>query len=128
MPLIKTVIHAPHLAPKVRSESAGPVETVTREFVLPPEPTIAELALNFGEAMERWTRAGFPTVSRAEYEARSAACEPCELWDGQARFGLGKCQAPGCGCTQFKRWLGTERCKHPAGSKWPQPKTQNPKR
>jgi hypothetical protein len=71
--------------------------------------------------MERWVRAGFPTVSADEYAARSAACDPCELWDGAARFGLGKCMAPGCGCTRFKRFLATEICRHPQGSRWPAP-------
>lgn len=85
----------------------------------PPEPTVAELAENFVGAMERWTAAGFPTVSADDYAQREVACEVCELWDGSARFGLGKCNAPGCGCTKFKRWLKTEQCKHPAGSRWP---------
>jgi hypothetical protein len=83
------------------------------------EPTAAELAANFVGAMTRWKDAGFPTVTREQYDVRSAICEPCEFWDGAARFGLGKCTAPGCGCTKFKRWLVTEECKHPAGSQWP---------
>ncbi len=85
----------------------------------PVEPTLVELATNFTGAMAGWAKAGFKTVSRADYDARSAACEPCEYWDGQARLGLGKCKAPGCGCTAFKRWLATEVCKHPQGSRWP---------
>lgn len=82
------------------------------------EPTPAELAVNFTGAMARWIQAGVPVVTQAVYYAREAACEPCELWDAAARFGLGKCMAPGCGCTKFKRWLATEQCKHPQGSKW----------
>jgi hypothetical protein len=84
--------------------------------ILPVEPTAAELAANFTSAMERWASAGFKTVSREEYDARSRACEPCDYWDGAARFGLGKCNAPGCGCTKFKRWLATEKC---TLNKWP---------
>jgi len=84
------------------------------------EPTVAELAANFAGAMERWSLAGFPTISPQTYAARSAACEPCDYWDGAARFGLGKCGAPDCGCTKFKRWLATETCKHPDGSRWPE--------
>jgi hypothetical protein len=75
-----------------------------------PEPTLAELAANFTGAMDRWATAGFPTVSAETYATRSAACEACEHWDGSARLGLGKCNAPGCGCTKLKRWLSTERC------------------
>ncbi|MGH7960190.1 MAG: hypothetical protein ACREH8_24715, partial [Opitutaceae bacterium] len=67
----------------------------------------------------RWAAAGFKTVTREQYDARIAVCDACEFWDGKARLGLGKCKAPGCGCTKFKRWLATEQCKHPDDSKWP---------
>lgn len=83
------------------------------------EPTPAELAANFAGAMGQWIKAGLPVVTEVQYAARTAACESCELWDGEARLGLGKCKAPGCGCTKFKRWLATERCKHPEGPRWP---------
>lgn len=83
------------------------------------EPTPLELAQNFSQALAVWSAAGYPLVDRAGYIARAAACEACELWDGAARLGLGTCKAPGCGCTKFKRWLATERCKHPQGSRWP---------
>jgi len=84
-----------------------------------PEPTAAEMAVNVAQAAARWTAAGFPVVDQPTYDARTAACEPCDYWDAKARLGLGKCRAPGCGCTKFKRWLATEVCKHPQGSKWP---------
>lgn len=87
---------------------------------LVPEPTVAEMAGNFGKAIAGWAAAGFPVVPQAVYDARAAACGACELWDADARLGLGKCKAPGCGCSSFKRWLQTERCKHPSGSKWPE--------
>lgn len=82
----------------------------------PAEPTLAELAGNFAEAMQRWSAAGFPTVTRADFDARSAVCEPCEYWDGAARLGLGRCNVPGCGCTKLKRWLASEKCPK---DKWP---------
>lgn len=74
------------------------------------EPSIVELAQNFSIATTRWAAEGFPVVSEAVYAQRSAVCEECRFWDGAARLGLGKCKAPGCGCTRFKRWLATERC------------------
>lgn len=74
------------------------------------DPTVAELATNFAEALARWTLAGAPIVSAETYAARAAACETCEHWSSTARFGLGKCSAPGCGCTSLKRWLATEQC------------------
>lgn len=101
---------------RVDSYESGPVATSPPAALT--EPTAAELAVNFASAMARWIEAGVPVVSQAIYDARAAACGSCELWDGAARFGLGKCQAPGCGCTKFKRWLATERCKHPQGSRW----------
>jgi hypothetical protein len=83
------------------------------------EPTMAELAVNFGGAVAHWLAAGLPVVSEAAYQARAAACGSCELWDGRARLGFGKCRAAGCGCTKLKWLLATERCKHPGGSRWP---------
>lgn len=90
----------------------------TRRAALPPEPTLAEMATNFAGAMVRWAAAGAPVVDEATYAARSAACDLCEYWAPQGNAGLGKCLAPGCGCTKFKRWLATENCKHPDGSRW----------
>lgn len=87
---------------------------------VPPleEPSPIELAKNVAVAGARWAAAGFRLVSDEVYRARTAVCETCPLWDGSARFGLGKCNAPGCGCTKFKRWLATEQCKHPEGTRW----------
>jgi hypothetical protein len=55
-------------------------------------------------------------VTEDEYAARAGACEGCPHWDGAARAGLGKCNAPNCGCTKLKRWLATETCPL---RKWP---------
>jgi hypothetical protein len=85
----------------------------------PVEPTILELLTNFAGAMERWSAAGFPIITQAQYDQRGKICSLCEFWDGDALLGLGKCNAQGCGCTKFKRWLATETCRHPDGSKWP---------
>lgn len=94
-----------------------------------PEPTAAELAGNFAAAMARVSAAAFNGrqvwVSEAEYRARLATCNTCELWDGEARLGLGKCKAPKCGCSRFKLWLATEQCRHPSGSRW-EAKQSNP--
>lgn len=95
------------LPPKVATSKPNKIKPLPLEI---PEPTLAELASNFSGAMERWASAGFKTVTPEVYEARGAICATCEFWDGSARFGLGKCKAPGCGCTKFKRWLATEKC------------------
>ena len=100
-------------------------EESSRRPTLPmPEPTVVELATNFGVAMARLAdtmlegKTAF--VTEAEYREREAICSMCPLWDAKARLGLGKCKAPGCGCTKFKRWIRHEKCKHPDGSKWPE--------
>lgn len=85
-------------------------------YIASDEPTIAELASNFAGAIARWSSDGFPVVTAGQYKDRAAACETCEHWDGSARLGLGKCKAPGCGCTKLKRWLATEKCPL---AKWP---------
>lgn len=82
----------------------------------PPDLTVTELATNFAAAMGKWAGSGFKLASEDIYNARAAACAFCEHWDSSARLGLGKCGAPGCGCTKFKRWLLTERCPL---KKWP---------
>jgi hypothetical protein len=89
------------------------------------EPRPAEMAKNLAGAAARWIAAGLPVVSQAIYDERTAACGGCSYWDGKARLGLGKCKAPGCGCTGLKRWLSTETCPHPAGSRWPLDKALN---
>lgn len=82
----------------------------------PSEPTISDLRRNFSKAMLRWVGAGLPTVTREQWSARMAVCDACKHWVPTARLGLGRCDAPGCGCTKFKHWLATEKC--PLG-KWP---------
>jgi hypothetical protein len=94
-------------------------EKTVRIYTIPEEPTLLELAANFAGAMERWVKSGFKTVTAEEYIARKEACDTCELWDGSARLSLGKCKAPSCGCTKFKRFLRSEICRHPKGSRWP---------
>ena len=92
---------------------------IVKRFNQPEEPTLVELAENFAGAMARWGDAGFRTLTREQYDVRGAACDKCDYWDPAARLGLGKCKAPGCGCTKLKRWLVSEQCKHPEGSRWP---------
>lgn len=74
------------------------------------QPTIPEMVANFVEATSEWTAAGFPIVTREVFERRLAACEACNLWDDKARFGLGKCKHPNCGCTKFKFWMANQKC------------------
>jgi hypothetical protein len=97
-------------------------ETVTRGPIVraaerPAPFTAMGLATNFAGAMVRWVKVGLPVVTAEQHAQRMAVCNACEHWDGASRLGLGTCKAPGCGCSQFKHWLATERC---VKNKWPQ--------
>lgn len=82
-----------------------------------PEPTLAQMTENFGQAMATFIKAGLPVASKEVVLERAAACrKPCDYWDEKARLGLGKCRHPACGCSKGKWWLGTSRC--PLGL-WP---------
>lgn len=74
------------------------------------EPTVAEMVSNFAGALSRWVKAGAPIVPEEEFQRRLAVCRGCEHWIEAARLGLGKCNAPGCGCTKGKLWFQTETC------------------
>jgi hypothetical protein len=96
---------------------AGQYTALRRQFLSPRAalPTIANLAANFAGAMTNWSKAGFAVVDEPTYKARDAICSACQYWQPAARLGMGKCNAPGCGCTKLKRWIATEKC--PQG-KW----------
>jgi hypothetical protein len=79
-------------------------------------PSTAVLVGRAAKAGLRWVGAGMPLVARATYRQRLTACQACAYWKPAARLGLGKCRAPGCGCTGLKLRLATERC--PVG-RWP---------
>ena len=81
----------------------------------PEDPSIAELATRAAEALGRWAIAGFKVCSEEQVANRLSICRSCEYFDEKARLGLGKCKAPGCGCTKLKLHLATESC--PQG-KW----------
>ena len=78
-------------------------------------PTALQMAGTAAKAAVDWIAGGMKVVDEATWQQRIAICAGCELWDAEARFGLGKCQHPQCGCTKVKQWLATEKC--PLG-KW----------
>jgi hypothetical protein len=106
--IVNVSTHRPDYGPQ--PEQAEPPPIITRPPALPEPPTRIEMAANFAVAMARWGAAGFKTVNAEEYETRFATCEACEFWDGDARWGIGKCKHPNCGCGRWKAWLKTERC------------------
>lgn len=80
-----------------------------------PEPTFAEEIGHAGTALAKWIAAGIPIATPEVRAIRYEICLRCEYWSNRARFGMGKCRHPGCGCTRLKLKFATERC--PAG-KW----------
>ena len=62
-----------------------------------------------------WAKGGMKLVPTAVRKARLAVCEACEYYDPKGNWGLGACNAPGCGCSRVKAALATSRC--PKG-KW----------
>lgn len=131
-PKEKIDLFCSHLGPKFRSDVVGVGRIDGGEFVIESEdwqnlqaehmrktrlaePSLRELSANFADAIARWSASGFKTATQDEYDSRAQICDGCDRWDAKARLGLGKCSAPGCGCTAMKRWLATEKC--PLG-KW----------
>jgi len=80
-----------------------------------PEPSAMDIATRGIEAFVRWAKAGLPVVDEETLRRRKATCGTCELWQPEARAGLGRCNHKSCCCTKLKWWLKTEKC--PTG-KW----------
>ncbi len=77
--------------------------------------SVIEQAENAMKAARKWIIAGAPLATAEQKAKRAEICGACEKWDGDARLGLGKCKAKGCGCTALKIAIATEEC--PLG-KW----------
>ncbi len=103
--LSEFVVHQPAAA---QSGPAQPVELL-------PEPTFLEEIGHGGTAFVKWIAAGRPIAPPEIRAMRYENCLVCEYWSNRARFGLGKCKHPACGCTKLKLRWATERC--PIG-KW----------
>lgn len=118
--ITRKVIHA--VGGQVISDSRAvvPASTLPRPPPL-PEPTRLEMMGHAGTALVKWVKAGAPIVPAHVRVNRYAVCMSCELWDDEARLGLGKCTHSSCGCTKLKLALATESC--PIG-KWPAYKGQ----
>jgi hypothetical protein len=81
-------------------------------------PTALQMAETAAIAAAQWIAGGMEVADETTRMQRQIICSTCELWDAAARFGLGKCKHPHCGCTKVKQWLATEKC--PLG-KWSVP-------
>lgn len=57
-----------------------------------------------------WGKAGARLTSREGRKQRLAICRVCDYFNPKGNFGLGECQAPGCGCSKVKLALATSSC------------------
>lgn len=67
-----------------------------------------------------WLAAGAKLVPTSVRKERLAICEACPYYDPKGNWGMGACQAPGCGCSRIKLALATSKCPHPDGPRWPE--------
>jgi hypothetical protein len=72
------------------------------------DPSLIQMAKNFGTAMLDSAKTGFKKVTPEQHAERMAICNTCQFWDGKARMGMGKCAK--CGCTGAKQWLSSSSC------------------
>lgn len=86
-----------------------------QRHVIEQEPSMIDLMSNFYGFMKRFIDKGISTVSLETFNNRTLICESCEMYDKEARLGLGRCNQKDCGCTNIKRWFTFEKC--PLG-KW----------
>jgi hypothetical protein len=112
---VKSVVMRDRDGRELERYEAGIVRPATIVAPVPrpeplPEPTLADMAEHLGGAMVAWAARGFPIAPRELRMQRLAICRACEHWREEARFGLGKCAHPSCGCTKAKLFIATERC------------------
>lgn len=82
----------------------GVKEKIVKDF----DPSLFQMAKNFGTAMLDSAKTGFKKVTPEQHAERMAICNTCQFWDGKARMGMGKCAK--CGCTGAKQWLSSSSC------------------
>jgi hypothetical protein len=105
---IRVFTHRPDL-------SKAPERILTEDEIKASEPNLAEMAINASKSLIISAASGFATVTDEQANERREICLSCQFWSPEGNLGLGKCRAPGCGCTYIKWKLATEKC--PKG-KW----------
>ena len=83
-------------------------ENTTPKIVNDSDPSLIQMAKNFGSAMVVSAKTGFKKITPVQHAERMAVCNTCAFWDGKARMGMGKCAK--CGCTGAKQWLASSTC------------------
>ena len=84
------------------------VEAQPTKIINDFDPSLIQMAKNFGSAMIDSAKTGFKKVTPEQHAERMVICNTCEFWDGKARMGMGKCAK--CGCTGSKQWLASSKC------------------
>ena len=90
----------------------GMSEKERRENTITPKKLLANFAESVAQITKRHRKDGVVFVDRETYVRRITACRACPegLWDEEARFGAGKCNHPGCGCTKGKMLFAAMQC------------------
>lgn len=83
--------------------------------VLSPQPPLEHASLitkagRLRKELWRWAKAGAPRRSREDRKRVDAICAVCPYFNASGNWGMGECQAPGCGCTKVKTALATSYC------------------
>lgn len=89
-------------------ENPIPEENIIPKVINDFDPSLFQMAKNFGTAMLDSAKTGFKKVTPEQHAERMLICNACEFWDGKARMGMGKCLK--CGCTGAKQWLTSSTC------------------
>jgi hypothetical protein len=72
-------------------------------------PVLVRRALSATKSFLRWASKGFPKTQAQLVKERLAICQNCDLWDGKALNGTGRCKE--CGCSTWaKLRMATEKC------------------
>lgn len=73
-------------------------------------PSATTVVRNFFSALMRNGFNRFRLVDQNTTAKRLEICRGCILWEEGARFGLGRCNHPSCGCSKGKLYLEAEKC------------------
>jgi hypothetical protein len=67
-----------------------------------------DLAKNLKNSLVSWHRAGYPIVTRDEWQQRIQVCRTCSHWEELKQTQIARCLK--CGCSSGKLLLKTSKC------------------
>lgn len=93
-----------------RYGSASQARPATAPAPSPESPGVVTKLTRARQELGHWLKAGAPLAPRATRRDRLSHCRACPYYAPRGNWGLGECQAPGCGCTRVKLALATSSC------------------